>query len=232
MLALNAADVSIQQLQFRLERLRAQFRRVIAQSALRSLGKSGLAIRSGNLLRNVENGFFLEIIPRGLEFILVATWTPQVPYFMRRLFGFRGTDSLGRVYRGRGFDRLKPRGWFLKFDSLARREIALIISDALADIIKGAKQEVRRERPARAARPERAMRPTPHRIRQRLVREARLSREQARQIQQNLKGTPGAEGVLEEILNRARGGGLVSFISQAVRVTAEARSAASLVARG
>src|SRR3990167_9043552 len=50
---------------------------------------------------------------------------------MRRLFGFRGFDSLGRFFRGRGFDAIKPQGWFLRLDAESNRHIRDVLEEEL-----------------------------------------------------------------------------------------------------
>ena len=108
-----------------------RIREIISAAAERTYHRSGLHVRTGMLLAAAKLGFRLRLTNVGLTIFLEAEWQSDLAYFLRRLFGFRGFDSLGRFFRGRGFDAIKPQGWFLRLDADSNRQIRDTIEEEL-----------------------------------------------------------------------------------------------------
>jgi hypothetical protein len=219
------------------------FRTYISQSAVRSFNSSGLQSHTNRLRGEIEKAFTVDVRTGESDVVIIATWTPGLPYFFRRLFGFTGPDSRGRMF-GRGWDKIKSNGYFLKFDKTARDGIASEISQAFISSIQIAKGSPQKQQSAEAKRAmksqernravvernyavtgDRAMRITPHRIRQELYRRAGLARPEARMEAQRFvsaySGDPALQRAALEGMIKAFSmarEGKVAFVSQFIKV--------------
>lgn len=176
----------------------------IANSVIRSYATSGLRVRTGALIRAAEREFNVTLQLRSNRIVVSAVWYTALVYFRRRVYGYVGPDKLGRRF-GRGFDRPRPRGYFIKFDGQARREVRMMIESRIRNALQNRRQRIQKSKKAeeinKKVQQSRSLRPglklTKHRLK-RMFREAGASTSEAKIFAEGLYGQ-GIESAIRAI---------------------------------
>lgn len=207
-----------------------QLRQAIEDAVAESYARSGLRIITGKLWREAVKRFEMIVDVRMSEILVEARWgPPTIPYFYRRLFG---------MPFGRGFDTLRPRGYFIRYDARARRESSRALNDAIGHMaqrvlrkegrkeMRFARTRVEEHKISRMPTPDQALtsakrraarRPTGHRLR-RVLRMAGAGEARARQLAGQILAAGVREETLAELLELVAQGRAVRPVGGGVEV--------------
>lgn len=115
-----------------------QIRMAIRDAVGREYNRSGLRVRSGNLLRQALTRFTLKVFLRGRRLVVEAEWFPTIRYFFIHLFGGIITPRRAEWLHFKtdtGWVKTKrvvmPRRNFIRFDSTAQVQVEEALETAL-----------------------------------------------------------------------------------------------------